>query len=111
MKIKVIDLLVDIANNGVHEVTKYFKYFNRLREEYDIRMVRLEEIYYVLNYGMTDINDEVEIIEDTPKEDKKIEKLDFTDRTLTSSNGFLLQYCIDLADKIDEIIDKVNGDK
>ena len=65
---KIIDILVDIANNGVSEKTKHFKYFDRIDEEYDIRMVRLEEIYYILNYDRVDINDEVEIIEDTPKE-------------------------------------------
>ena len=47
------------------------------------------------------LNDEVEILEE-----KKIpEKLNYKKEYMSSSNGFLLQYCIDFATKIDEIID------
>jgi len=48
------------------------------------------------------LNDEVEILE----EEKKIpEKLNYKEEYMSSSNGFLLQYCVDFATKIDEIID------
>lgn len=45
------------------------------------------------------LNEEIEIIEDTPKEDKKIEKLiPYTDGLIATQN------------KINEIIDKINGE-
>lgn len=45
-------------------------------------------------------------LENNSKEEKKIpEKIDYKIEYMSSSNGYLLQYCIDFAEKIDEIID------
>lgn len=40
-----------------------------------------------------------------PEEKKIPEKLNYKEDSMSSSNGFLLQYCVDFATKIDEIID------
>lgn len=107
---KVIDKLVDIANNGESEIIQYFRYFNRKRKEYAVFMMRYEELIYKLNYEELDINDEIEILEDTPKEDNKIEKID-----VAWQNVFDEQAQKDFAkmtlDKINEIIDKLEGGK
>lgn len=64
-----------------------------------------------------ELNDEVEIIEDTPKEDKKIKKLDkqyATDMIFTydksGSNLYSLSLYVnsDIVNKLNEIIDKIN---
>ena len=107
--IKIIDLIVDIANRK--EVPKKIKYRNYvyIYEEYEERYYiggnpdnysLFSEISYLsLTSLISFLNDEIEIIEDTPKEDKKIpEKLG------------LINYCEDQATllihhKVDEIID------
>lgn len=107
---KVIDLLVDIANNGVSKETKHFKYFHRINEEYDIAMINLSSIIYKLNNEIIDLNDEIEIIEDTPKEDTKIKRLgkcffteydDIFSEWVSTYNGVIV-------DKLNEIIDRLN---
>ena len=101
-KIKVIDILVNIANG--EEVPKKIKY-----NDYIMIYDEDTQDYYnepSCTYALLDdihkkLNDEVEIIEDTPKEDKKIEKLDMSDT----------HYMIDhteIMEKINEIIDKIN---
>lgn len=118
-KIKVIDILVNIANG--EEVPKKIKY-----NDYIMTYDEDTQDYYnepSCTYALLDdihkkLNDEVEVIEDipiisklyvnnelqydlTPKEDKKIEKLDMSDT----------HYMIDhteIMEKINEIIDKIN---
>ena len=102
---KVIDLLNKIANG--EEVPKKI----RFREDllfYD------EDIDYKDNDGLSlfndkccinqeELNEEVEIIEDTPKENKKIEKIDLPIPSLSPQLIFL-------STKINEIIDRLNGE-
>ena len=92
--IKVIDLLNKIANG--EEVPKRIDY-GGLIEGYE---------YLLNNIKRFSLNDEVEIIEDTLKEDKKIEYIDYL--TFNDfSNENKVWY---LENKVNEIIDKVNGE-
>ena len=99
---KVIDLYIKIANG--EEIPKKIKFLDKqytFEEEYKkyyrhgVVSESFEDDWYISKI----LNDEVEIIEDTPKEDKKIpEKLG------------LINYCEDQATllihhKVDEIID------
>lgn len=93
---KVIDLLNDMAKGKNNEDNKYqFSYtdYCTIREFFD-------------RYIVDEANLNLEIIEDTPKEDKKIEKIgkDTIYNNSVVGNVFILQT------KIDEIIDKINGD-
>ncbi len=102
---RIIDLLNKIANG--EEVPKKIKYRNKIfmygKESQcyiDVGCNKYNDLLMELsNHKGTDFNYEVEIIEDTPKEDKKIpEKLG------------LINYCEDQATllihhKVDEIID------
>ena len=56
--------------------------------------------YFEDYFDFSSLDYEVEIIEDTPKEDKKIEKL----------NMNKLGTITDIKNKINEIIDKINGE-
>lgn len=103
MKIKIIDLLVKMANN--EEVPKKIKYQDELWEyneyygDYEKNNTYLFE--YLFDFEATDefINDEVEII----KEPKKIKKCknyeDFLD---------IDDYVRHLRNKINELIDEIN---
>ena len=124
MKIKIIDLLNKIANG--EEVPEKIKYLT-INYIYDSD----NQIYYKENYqdignygdllmelsshkGIVALNDEIEIIEDTPKEDKKIEKLDLQYNDTIKGIKFeeqILMYCDNLQFKINKIIDRLNGDK
>ncbi len=109
-KIKVIDLLNKIANK--EKVSKCIRY----QGNYYYNVGDEEQVYYenpeiddnlflYAVYNESHLNDLVEIIEDTPKEDKKIEKL------VGESEGININYSkINIIDKINEIIDKVNGE-
>lgn len=111
---KVIDLYLAIERNKnipkkvvyKYKTYRYYpEYKQYYREEYgDMISLFLEAT----------MDDKVYLIEDTPKEDKKIEKLklindyvsiDFTKDKISYCAGFE-----DVVDKINEIIDKVNGD-
>lgn len=57
-------------------------------------------------YLTQNLNHPVEILNEILEEEKEIpEKLNYKEEHMSSSNGFLLQYCVDFAIKIDEIID------
>ena len=107
---KVINLLVDIANNGEREKHKYFKYFNRLDKEDDIAMIHLYSIIYKLNNGCIDLNDEIEIIEDTSKETNKIEHIG-TNFYFAFDEQVQQDSLTEIAIKINEIIDRLNGEE
>ena len=94
-KIRVIDLLNKIAKG---EEVKY-KYLNNTYREYSIQ--QFLENYFDANFNQIEddyawLNDEIEIIE----EEKEIKKLN---AKYTSQIGKL-----ELANKIDEIIDELN---
>jgi len=113
---KVIDLLNKIANN--EELPKYIKYdsykwvfckefkdYKKLCDKHDEYTDWLFEEYDLIN----SLNDEIEIIEDT-KEDKPIEKITIDlnyanhySKANVKANG---KY---LAEKINEIIDRLNN--
>lgn len=131
---RVIDLLNRIANG--EELPKKIKYegdiweLNTLENTYDNGECCLFEDYIDKKYVITDVlNDEIEIIEDTPKisklyinnklqydlspkEDKKIEKINLkgytsclgTDEEWTTSEEIIIV-------KINEIIDKLNKEE
>lgn len=107
-KIKVIDLLNMISKG--EEVPKKIKFgyqeyeYNDLAKTYYCGMNTLLD-----NYKFIILNDEVEIIEDTLEEEKKIPKKLNKDRYL----GTDLSVEDDMFDKINEILDylKSKGDK
>ena len=113
---KVIDLLVKIANGK--EVPKKIKYKNEVREYvYDDRdYVNSNSSEFYLFYNIMKegkgsdfanaLNDEVEIIEDTPKENKKIEKFYFSVYQDQKLGG--REVVEPLETKINEIINKIN---
>ena len=105
--IKIIDLFIKIANG--EEVPKKIKYrdviynydkedyFGGDAEEYYNDALLLPHVVNVYKF----LNEEVEIIEDTPKEDKKIAKVGRKAKNITN------QY---LKEKLNEIINKINGE-
>ena len=116
---KVIDLLNKIAND--EEVPNHIRYegidlyYNKKNNCYDLIMSNVREEFYTFSYS--DLNNEIEIIKDTPKEDKKIEKLDLTfeDKFIKENfNSGGISYLDTYAtlkmiyNKQSEIIDKIN---
>ena len=137
--IKLIDLLVKIANE--EDVPNEIKYKNKIytyHKGYDFNycyslkkcsgntMMKSEDSLFRFNSYKNNcwndnsmiefLNEEVEIIEDTPKENKKIEKLDLEDdgNTITlfgeKENEWTILDNVDIivCNKINEIIDKIN---
>lgn len=113
---KVIDLLNKIANGeDVPEKIKYenyiYWYVKNLKDYYN---AQVEYRSYLISYKYhnTDfLNDEVEIIEDTPKEDKKMEKLGaFNIKKFYDDYPETAQFILEMFKKQEEIIDKVNGE-
>ena len=103
---KVIELLNKIANGEIH----YSRKFRFSHKDY-CTATQFFERYIV---DKENLNLEIKELEDTPKEDKKIEKLklindyvsiDFTKDKISYCAGFE-----DVVNKINEIIDKINGD-
>ena len=134
---KVIDLLNKIANN--EEVPKKIKYNDYIytakgnAKEHFVDYCSEEDEWCFNHYvRYENLNDEVEIIEDPPKEeilinvcgtlftkseydelaetkeDKKIEKLEYMHKENCENVPIRIE---DILDKINEIINKVNGDK
>ena len=111
---KVIDLLNKIANG--EEVPKKIKYggfiyerFERLDFTYCYKTSEgdyFEDDWMICNI----LNMEVEIIEDTPKEDKKIEYIE-TNYDFVFDEQVQQDSLRVITSKINEIIDKVNGNK
>jgi tRNA G46 methylase TrmB len=106
---KVIDLLNKIAN--VEEVPKKIKYEGDIYIHTDNYCYFCKETNKILSQNIyaefSRLNDEIEIIEDTPKEDKKIEKMEFcyevSDKIQNANNERFKDF-------INEIIDKLNGE-
>ena len=101
---KVIDLLNRIANG---EEIKKFKYYDGtyIYDE-ETKKYWFKDMWFDLDFS--NLNDEVEIIE----EDKKIEKIEkvvcYSD--IIDRNQFVVEYLAELKYKINEIIDKINKD-
>lgn len=109
MKIKIIDLLNKIAND--EEVPKKIKYNNEtftIREEKDD--YANQNYWFTDRFCLLDLNDEIEVIEDTSKKIEKwgecvLEEMrNFTDYTLED----LKEYIRILAKTQNELIDAVN---
>ena len=99
MKIKIIDLLNKIANN--EEVPERIKYNDEtftIREEKDD--YANQNYWFTDRFCLLDLNDEIEVIEDTPK---KIEKIDF--RTLNTQK----EKNRAMKDTINKLIDEINN--
>lgn len=126
---KVIDLLNKIAKGKIPKTIvydkRYFTYDEKRQNYFSYDDSEIDWKYTVMEY----INDEVEIIEDTPisklyvnnelqydltpKEDKKIDKLDLQYKDISKGIKFeeqILMYCDNLQYKINEIIDRLNGE-
>lgn len=114
MKIKMIDLLVKIANG--EEVPEKIKYKNEIYERY--QNISTNNLYYyqVSNKckflidqlsSAIDLLDKVEIIE----EPKKVEKITVSEKTLGFPNGEWTARNMDkaFAIKINELIDEINN--
>lgn len=108
---KVIDLLNKIANDEIipgkiKYNEKIYHYGNHYKWYLTDNL--LEELFIDKNH----LNDEIEIIEDTPKEDKKIKKLKVYDDMINwCCNGSPISDIEkDIIDKINEIIDRLNGE-
>lgn len=103
MKIKIIDLLNKIANEG--KTPKHIKcnnlnlYWNDENYTYDIREDKLYVPFYIFDYS--ELNDEIEIIE----ESKKIEKMECSVESWFSPS----QADIEIINKINELIDEINN--
>lgn len=124
---KVIDLLNKIANGEIKDKTKFrIEFKNGLYRDFYYDKEEKEEINCLKNisddYSLYDefsLNDEVEVIEDTPKEDKKIKKIkDYATMTTMGLDGKLQERKIskdftleEIVNKINEIIDRLNGDE
>ena len=112
---KVIDLLNKIANGEIPEHIRYndmyMTYDKKKQNYYDSFGAEIDWKYTIMQY----INDEVEIIEDTPKEDKKIEKLDRGEIIHKNAGDWGAIYRtkewtdneLEILDKMDEIIDEL----
>jgi hypothetical protein len=108
---KVIDLLNKIANGEDTPEKIIFKNELYILKKWE----NIEETDYVCestgnllgDIYLTSLNEKVQIIEDTPKEDKKIEKFYFSVYQDQKLGG--REVIEPLETKINEIIDKVNG--
>ena len=109
MKIKIIDLLVKIANG--EEVPKTIRWYDEFYNDYDeISNDYKVFVYEKLKNNVWDLNDEVEIIEDPKKIEKwgegALEEMEkCTDYTLED----LQKYIRILAETQNELIDEINN--
>ncbi len=113
MKIKIIDLLVRIAN--CEEVPCKIKYLNNLwiydKNEGDYRSDKKGAClfkWFFINGSTIFLNDEIEIIE----EDKKIEELDvqyYDDERYTPETR--LNICMNYINKLIAEVNKLKGEK
>ena len=108
---KIIELLNKIVNGELNEDTRFcYDHYNGYKEYINVRQFFDR---YIVDKENLDLEVEVEIIENTPKEDKKIKKLDyvFDIQDPTYKENWLM-CCIEAnKNKINEIIDKLEGGK
>ena len=123
---KVIDLLNKIANGEeVPEKIKWedtiyvYSKYDKDYLEFPISVDEYKGLFNMKNSILSQyLNEEVEIIEDIQKEDKKIEKLDLDDLNILLDkdyNDYMIRHIVHKAlvvikSKINEIIDKINGE-
>lgn len=115
---KVIDLYNKIANDPILLLPKKIKFEDKQYEYHLIsgKYCRVDNPYETFEddwYISKILNEEIEIIEAIDKkEDKKIEKVKMVvcDSDLIDRNHFVVEYLGELKHKINEIIDKINGE-
>ena len=112
---KVIDLLNKIANGEeVPEKIEYgdfiYERFKRADNTYNYKNSEgnfFEDDWFISNI----LDKEVKIIKDTPKEDKKIEKLGaFNIKKFYDDYPETANFILEIFKKQEEIIDKLNGE-
>lgn len=100
---KVIDLLNRIANG--EEIPKEMCIQGNLFLKSDGTANTYEVLKFLCKYDIK-LNEEVEIIEDTPKEDKKIEKMEFcyevADKMQNANNERFRSFINDIIEVINE---------
>lgn len=104
---RVIDLLNKIANGEkIPNKIKYGKDIYEYDDGFDYVKDDMEHPYFAENYcnDYNSLNSEVEIIE----EDKKIEKLGWVDYNVEFTHKDFNKEFRNIANKIDEIIDRLN---
>ncbi len=118
---KVIDLLNKIANDEEVPIFKYEKHRYKYNKENKYFEDLDNDEYCKPDVFLVELNDEIEIIDDAPKEDNKIEKI--KDYRIFKTMGLDCEYHErkepknysleekEIVDKINEIIDKINGEK
>ena len=100
---KLIDLLNKIANEEeVPKVIKYNDYNFRHIDNYCYVNKEGELLSTYIYAEENRLNDEIEIIEDTPKEDNKIKHICGNTKQIFDENELYIIY------KINEIIDHIN---
>lgn len=114
---KVIDLLNKIANG--EELPEKIRYNNNIYEYISLWEQYVDEVTEkpllkeISDYNYSGLNDEVEIIEEDNKEDKKIEKL-YAKLDFSPDGNHLVNNVpdnIQLMEKINEIIDRLNKEE
>ena len=120
---KVIDLLNKIANGeGVPKTIKLCGNKYQYNEHFKDYKAEDIERYWLLSDFIefeNDLKEEIEIIEDTSKGNEKIEKLDLDDLNILLDkdyNDYMIRHIVHKAlvvikFKINEIIDKINGEE
>lgn len=107
---KIIDILIKIANNELEDTKfiydgTYYQYLEMDKCIYEYTDKTYENCRLVANddFNVTNLNDEIEIIEDN-----KIEKIDRDSYIITRNNKFVIE---DMFNKINEIIDYINKEE
>lgn len=76
IKIKIIDLLQDFADEKEIVMPKYIRYWDRIGHKDEIMLVCKANIIDKLDDCKIDLNDEVEILEDNTEEIEEIEEIE-----------------------------------
>ena len=108
---KVIDLLNKVAKGEkVPKVIKYNDYNFRHIDNYCYVNKEGELLSTYIYVEESRLNDEIEIIEDTPKEIDNLYHVTIYGQTISSLRGELQATNRRFEDKLNEIIDRLNGE-
>lgn len=117
-KIKIIDLLQDLADEKEIVMPKYIRYWDRIGHKYEVMLVCKENIIDKLDDCKIDLNDEVEILEDNTEEIEELDKQKakneiwtYTDANINKSNLYCLSLYTEhhIVPKINELVKAVNS--
>lgn len=107
---KVIDLLNKLANGEIPELIKYKGKCYEKKQAVVGTEYYTGDGYFMGNLYFENLNDEVEIIGDTPKKIEKLSNVTIYGETISSLRNELQATNRRFEDKLNEIIDKVNGE-